>query len=100
MMEGELLKEFGIAAVSKSTPEDWRESCDKAIAELAATGRAFTADDIRRLVGDPPNHPNAMGARFVAAAKAGILRKVGYQSPLRASRHASVVAIWRGKDGF
>ena len=96
-MSGEALRDAGISSVERNTPEDWRIACDRAIATLAATGREFTAEDVRALCGDPPCHPNAMGARFMSAARTGLLEKVAYRNPTRATAHGSVIAVWRGK---
>ena len=91
------LRDAGTSSVSAHTPDDWRSKCDRAISRLAAGRKPFTAEDVRALVGDPPNHPNAMGARFLAAAKEDLIEKVGYGKPARASRHSNPLAVWRGK---
>ncbi len=75
----------------------WRAAADEAIAGLAEAGRAFTAADVRAVVGDPPGHFNAMGSRFLAAARAGVIERVGYERSARPSLHAHPVAVWRGK---
>jgi hypothetical protein len=90
-------RDAGAASVSSHTPQDWKVACDVAIARLATINATFTAEDVRAVVGDPPNHPSAMGARFLAAAKAGLIERIGYQRPVRASRHANPLAVWRGK---
>lgn len=95
-MDGKSLRDAGVSSVTSHTPQWWRDSCDRAIARLAASGVEFTADEVRAVVGDPPNHPNAMGARFLSAAKSRLIERVGYKKPTRPSRHANVVAIWRG----
>lgn len=89
-------RDRGAEAASDATSDAWRTACDAAIHRLAASGREFTAEDVRALVGDPPTHPNAMGARFLAASRSGLVEKLGYRQPSRASSHASVIAIWRG----
>lgn len=80
------------------TPEDWRETCDAAIRELARTRGPFSAIDVRAIVGDPPNHYNAMGARFLAAARAGLIVRVGYVVSDRPTLHAHPIAQWVGVD--
>ena len=94
---GEFFRNAGVDSVSANTPDEWKLACDLAIAKLAATHQPFTAEDVRAVVGGPPNHPNAMGARFLAAAKTGTLEKLGYRNPARPSSHSSVIAVWRGK---
>lgn len=90
------LRDAGVSSVSGHTPGEWRSAADRAIVELANKRDPFTAEDVRAVVGDPPNHPNAMGARFLDAARAGIIRQVGRQLPARPSRHASSVGVWIG----
>jgi hypothetical protein len=96
MNDGSSLRDAGVTTVTRNTPQWWKDACDRAIATLAARGVDFTAEDVRAVVGDPPAHPNAMGARFLAAVKDGLIVKQGYKSPARRSSHASVIAIWRG----
>jgi hypothetical protein len=96
MSEGQALRDAGASQVSDNAPSWWKQACDTAIAQHAARRQPFTAEDIRIVVGDPPNHPNAMGARFLAAAKGGLIERVGYQKPVRASRHANPLSVWRG----
>lgn len=96
MSDGGALRDGGVDRVSANTPDDWKFACDTAIARFAATLKPFTAEDVRAIVGDPPNHPNAMGARFLIAARAGMLEKLGYKNPARPSSHSSVIAVWRG----
>jgi len=96
MATGLELRDAGVAQVERNTPEWWKAEAARAIATLAAAGRDFTAEDVRAVAGDPPSHPNAMGAAFLRAASEGAIIKVGYRSPVRKSSHASVIAVWRG----
>lgn len=89
-------RDFGVKRVEANTPEGWKFACDIAIAKLASTLQPFTAEDVRAIAGDPPNHHNAMGARFLAAARSGLVAKQGYTTPSRPSRHANAIAVWRG----
>ena len=93
---GRAARDAGVDAVESRTPDWWRNLCDHVIAALAATGKEFSAVDVRALCGDPPNHFNAMGARFLAAARAGIVVRVGYRPSSRATLHAHPITIWRG----
>lgn len=95
-LTGEQLRDDGAERVTDNTREDWIAAADAAIVRLARSGQPFSAEDVRAAVGDPPGHANAMGARMLAAAKHGLLEKIGYGKPTRASSHASVIAIWRG----
>lgn len=65
------------------------------IAVLSRNGAEFTAEDVRQWVGDPP-HPNALGARILAAAKGGIIQCIGYRKATRREAHARVLGVYRG----
>lgn len=94
--QGTELRDRGAARVSDNTPDDWRNSVDCLIRTMALSGQDFTAEDIRDYSGDPPNHPNAMGARFLSAVKRGIIVRSGFAHSRRRSRHAGMIAIYRG----
>lgn len=94
-MTGEELRERGILQVNTNTPEDWKEQTDAIISWLASNKVEFTAEDVRPWVGEPP-HPNAWGARFAAAVKAGVIRHLCYRKAKRASAHARVLAVYIG----
>jgi len=82
------------------TPSGWVERADAEIRRLAATGRPFTSDVVVGAVGMPA-HYNAVGARMNAAARKGIIRKVGHTQAARPSAHARTVAVWQGgQDGI
>lgn len=95
---GRTLRDQGTFLVdSRPDHADWRACADSGIDYLAATGKPFTADDVRALSWvDDPASPKAWGARFLAAARAGRIRRVGYQPSRRASVHAHPVAVWQG----
>lgn len=73
----------------------WADAAQEALAELAASGAAFTADDLRDRVG-APSSSGALGAAFRAAAAADLIRHVGYRRSRRISRHAGVIGVWTG----
>jgi hypothetical protein len=93
---GQALREIGVAQANENTDIWWRSCADQAIDTLAATGRPFTADDVRDLgVPDPPS-PKAWGARFLSASRQGRIVRVGYTPSRRASVHAHPIALWTG----
>lgn len=94
-LEGNRMRDQGIAQVDSHTPEAWKTSMDTAISTYAKTGRTFTAEDVREIAGEPPT-PNAMGARFLQAMKRGIISKVGYRSAHRSSAHGRAIAVYTG----
>lgn len=90
------LRDAGVEVVDAAVSEAWKRDADLAIDELAKSGNSFTAEDLRSMVGDPPNHPNAMGARFLKAAKRGLIIRVGYRQSQRESLHLHPIAVWKG----
>ena len=73
-----------------------------AIQALIASGRDFTAEDVREQLRDKPavlavmaERPNLLSAHFAGASRSGDIRPVGFTIPARASRHGSVIRVWR-----
>jgi hypothetical protein len=97
-LTGAQLRDIGAAKVSDNTPDEWRNSVDGIIMAMASSGEEFTAEDVRDYAGDPPNHHNAMGARFLAAAKSGVIVRVGFANSRRKRSHAAVIAVYRGAN--
>lgn len=91
-------RDAGMQAATYNADVAWRHACDTTIQRLATRGDEFTADDVRAICGVVAHSPNAFGARFSAAAKAGIIRRVGYRKSLRPERAGGVVSVWIGGD--
>ena len=73
------------------------KSCwSTAIDYLAVSGTPFCADTCRELGVPEPSHPNHVGAFFMAAAKAGVIRPVGFVQSTRRQRHAAWMRQWVG----
>lgn len=96
MTAGAQLALAGMERADAAASPDWRTRWDKAIALLALSGEPFSADDVREIAGPPEDHPNACGARFLAASRSGLVRRVGYRKSSRAVLHAHPVALWEG----
>ena len=98
LFDGEARKQRGMAAVetAEAIHGAWVERADAEILFLARTGIPFSAEDVRRTAGDPV-HPNAMGARFNAAARRGLIRKAGVIKADRSERHANEMRLWIGQ---
>lgn len=94
---GEAAKSDGMAAADANTPAGWAAECDAAIRTLAARGEPFQAADLvaQGLVGEP-DHPNRWGARFGAAARAGVIETAGVVQSKRATVHRSLCRQWVG----
>lgn len=97
-LSGAQLRDIGAAKVSDNTPDQWRDEVDGIIMAMASSGEEFTAEDVREYAGDPPNHHNAMGARFLAAVKQGTIVRVGFANSRRKRSHAAVIAVYRGAN--
>lgn len=93
MSAGTTLRDLGVYRVSQNTPQTWKDSGLSIIMCLVANGNEITAEDVRDWVGEPPS-PNAMGALFLTACRAGIVVKVGYRQAKRPQRHASVLGVY------
>lgn len=89
-------RDRGHAVATHASDVAWTEAANKAIRDLAASGEPFTAEDLRSIVGPPFGSHNAMGARFMAAAKAGIIRRVGSRQATRPEAAGRWLAVWRG----
>lgn len=97
---GEAAKEAGTALVIENNKR-FSEAVKALIAEFAAKPDEFTSTDVRLRAAElgipEPSHPNAWGACFFAAAKAGIIEKTGEYKPSAFEKsHAAIVAIWKG----
>jgi hypothetical protein len=75
-----------------------RSNWDAALRDFAATGQPFTIEQMVERTGLPIDHPNRIGALTAAAAKAGVIRRIGYTQARRASRACGVVAVWVGAE--
>lgn len=94
---GDLLRDVGMQRADLAQPDQWRTAVDDEINRLAALGEPFTADDVSSVVGDSPTgSQGAMGARFNAAARRRVIRRVGYVPSRRPSVHSHPVALWQG----
>lgn len=94
-MTGTELRDNGIALVDQATPDQWKNEADSLIVSMARSGAEFTAEDVRAWVGDPPK-PNAIGARFMAALRSGIIERAGWKHASRREAHARALAVYRG----
>jgi hypothetical protein len=95
-VNGIQLKERGCAKVSENTPDKWRNEALNIITAMASSGLSFHAEDVRSLVGDPPNHPNAFGAIFNTASKAKLIVRIGDVLAKRNNAHARRISLYKG----
>lgn len=94
---GERQAQAGMGKAERAAvPDGWPELADKELRRLAQSGEQFTSDVLVAAVGAPETHFNAIGARINAAARAGVIRKVGFTKSSRESGHARTIAVWEG----
>lgn len=74
----------------------WRDSAERALRDLAASGRTFEAYDLTEMGVPDPDHPNRWGALFRAAHTAGLIEPVGYAQSRRPGRSGGLTRLWRG----
>jgi hypothetical protein len=89
------LRDSGMALADQAEPSEWKQRADHAIEKLAWNAGQFTAEDVRRLAGDP-THPAAVGPRFQAAVRAGLIRCVGYTTGERPLSRARMLRVYVG----
>lgn len=95
--EGQRRRDRGQQAALLSSSVGWKALAERAIAELAATGQPFTAEDLRERVGRPlGSSDNCMGAVFGTAARAGIIEPIAYTQAKRPEAAGRVLRVWRG----
>jgi len=77
----------------------WKIAAWEAIRQLMKYGDEFTADDVWEMIeplGVKTHEPNAMGAIFNEAARAGwIVSDNKYQPSCRRKAHRRMVRVWR-----
>lgn len=93
-MNGQTLRDEGIALVEENTDDAWNDEVDSVIETLANSRDSFTSDDVWANVSFLPHHNSSMGAAFNRAAKSGLIKKVGWVESRRPSAHARVVRVW------
>ena len=92
---GDNLKANGIDQVLSNTPASYQANFE-AVVYRFPYGKLFTSEDITRIVGQPPNHPNTVGALISSLAKRGIIVPTGTRSKaLRANQHSAKLEIWK-----
>ena len=89
---GRALRDEGMAKVEAAS-DDWqREAIDRAIRECADRG-PFSANTVRPMLPEGVRPP-LIGARFLAASKAGFIRSVGYTTSTDPGTRSHPVALW------
>lgn len=91
-------RDDGIARAGAHAPAQWREAAQGALAWCSAHHETFTADEVLARLGDvgaPAAHNlSALGPVFLAAARAGDIRKTGTLRPSRLARRHRDLTVW------
>jgi hypothetical protein len=97
MDETKRQRDLGIELVLERQ-SDYRQQVEACIRWFTAGGQDFNADDVRFMCGDPPRgvSTNLVGALFMGASRAGLIRAVGWTHSARVIGHANTVRVWRG----
>lgn len=91
-------KDAGITGATDAATPDDKERIDRAIARWAATGREFSANDLRSEFAGVSGP--VVGGRFNAAARRGLIRDTGRRVPSTlASTNGHEVRLWVGAAG-
>ena len=96
LAEGRAERDRGMARAEASRHSAWdRAVIDQAIGVLAATGREFSSNDVRERL--PDVRPALVGARFMHAARRGLIERIGDELAAHKAGHARRVGVWRGR---
>jgi hypothetical protein len=83
----------GEAVVLSHTPEAYRQAYIQTVGQLLDGGlKEITSEEVRGIIGMPPNHPSAVGALMNVAAKYWGLRKIGSRRAV--GRHQHLLTVW------
>jgi hypothetical protein len=75
----------------------WKDKANRAIDQLAAGRRPFSAEDVRDLVDDDAIGHAAWGSLLRVAAQHGRIRPAGYERASRPEAHSRVLTMWVGR---
>lgn len=90
-------RDQAMATVDANALGVWKRAAAQVIANLAATGREFTTDDVMDALAaqrHDVHDPRALGPVVMRAKRAGLIRHTGYTPSRR--RHASPIPVYVG----
>jgi len=95
--EARRLRDRGVETALNAADSRARGAAERALRELAESGRTFTSDDLRERVGAPlACRQNVLGALFLTAAQSGLIERVGYRQSTRREARGRELKLWRG----
>ena len=99
--EARRLRDDGMSRATDAQEYDnygWGESLYLAICAVARRQEYFFVDDVSTIFSDPPAHPNAAGAPWQRAIRAGMIERTGKLiRSARKSAHAHNYPQYRSK---
>jgi hypothetical protein len=91
-------RDEGTTRVAANADDDARAAVEQVIREFARRGVPFSSNDTRPHL--PAGiKPQLVGACFLHASKAGLIRGIGYERSTSVATHAHPVAKWIGTGG-
>jgi len=90
---GKELKDAGCAQVLEHTPEAWVVSFEQQAAALLKANGSFTAEEVVTMIGQPPNHTNAIGAVCRTFVKRNGLTG-SYEPAKSPTAHGRIITRW------
>lgn len=93
------LAQEGMGQATTASSREAIACLDRLIAQHAATGKAFSANDLRARLPAEGLRPAAVGARFRLAAEQGLIRGVGYEPSSDPRTRGHVIRLWQGAKG-
>lgn len=98
LSRGRELRDEGTEAVlSRDVVSEYRERAKAWLRDRAEKPGAFNMDDMRAEIGDPPGHPNSIGALALWAVREGLIEHCGERARQAASAHAQRIRLYRGR---
>jgi len=85
-------RDEALAQVEVDADAQDRLVIDQAIRAVANYGHPFSANDVRPLL--PLVRTSLVGARFMAASKAGLIRRTGWVTSTDPGTHARPIGLW------
>ena len=90
-----------IEQADENADSEWKEAADDVIANFADIGLAFTSDDVvesLELRNVNTHNLSALGPRFLAASRTGVIRKTGRRVQSRIPRRHRELVEWIGAN--
>jgi hypothetical protein len=86
----------GVQAAHVFSPDAWRADAVAAVHVLAASGRIFTVDHVRRAGISDPDKPQRWGALFAVMRNSGVIHCVGMREHRIKAGDSQLIRQWRG----